>query len=190
MFRKVGVLLILVGLSWACSNDCTQGAICGDHNIIAPSGTPTPPPPLPGATPDPCIAPVTGVDLSGPVTVLVGDVFLVDVTPISSSGRLEGPLSYCNERGRKPEVVSTSVNVRQVGSSSAYRPQFQALAVGPFSIRIRVDNVTAEFSGTISKVSLLDPCKKFICPDPGATPGPTPRPEATPTPTPKGAPRG
>lgn len=119
-----------------------------------PSASPTPSPtpsPSSSPTPDPCAPPVTAVHLSGPTSIPVGETFVVNVTPVSASGPLEGPLDYCNLRGRNPVVESTSANLRCSGACSGYKPQFLAVSVGPFSIRIRVDNASAEFGGQVTK---------------------------------------
>lgn len=116
----------------------------------SPSPSPTPIPSA-SATPNPCDPPVTAVHLSGPASVPVGETFAIDVTPVSASGPLEGPLDYCNLKGRTPVVESTSPNLRCAGACSGYKPQFLAVAVGPFSVRIRVDNASAEFGGQVTK---------------------------------------
>lgn len=115
-----------------------------------PSPSPSPSPSATG-TPDPCAPPVTAVHLSGPVSVPVGETFKVDVTPVNASGPLEGPTDFCNLKGRTPVVESMSSNLRCSGSCSGFGPQFLAVSVGPFSIRIRVDNASAEFAGQVTK---------------------------------------
>lgn len=151
--KKLYLLIGIASLAFSCSNDCATGAVCGDYNIVGPRDIPTP---TPTATPivspnDPCAPPVTAVYLSGPLSVGVGETFKVDVTPVNASGPLQGNLDYCNLRGRVIVVESLSANLRCVGQCQTFGPQFLAQAVGPFSIRIRVDNATGQFEGTVLK---------------------------------------
>lgn len=133
-----------------------QESSCGTGPTPVPAPTPiaiasASPTPSPTATPaDPCKPPVTGVNLSGPTSVPLGDVFKIQVTPVSATGPLEGSLDYCNN-GRVPFIESMSANLRCSGSCSGYGPQFLAQGVGPFEVRIRVDNASAVFSGTVTR---------------------------------------
>lgn len=162
MIRRV-LAFIIVALIGALSafwmagcNACILGT-CGDLTASktgsGPTAIPTPPPassptPTATATPaDPC-KPVVGVNLSGPLTVDIGTVFKIDVTPVSPSGPLEGSLDFCNA-GRFPSIESASANVRCVGSCNGFGPQFLAQGVGPFSVTIRVEGASASFSGTV-----------------------------------------
>jgi len=177
-------LLVAVLLSGACYG--SQMSSCETGSGPSPTPTPTPivvasatPTPSPSPTTDPCSYPVTGLRLSGPVSPLVNEVFKIDVTPVSAAGLLEGELDRCN-KGRTPRVEFVSLGLRCVGQCSGYGPQFIASTTGAFTIRIRLEGVTEDFVGTAVRPSLLPPCKKFFCPDPGGTPTPTPRPEPTP----------
>ena len=116
----------------------------------SPLASPSPSPsPSPTATPnDPCAPPVTGINLSGQTSVFSGSEFSIEVTPVSASGPLDGALDYCNLK-RTPHVESMSANLRCAGACSGYRPTFLAQGVGPFEVRIRVDNVSESFAGTV-----------------------------------------
>lgn len=136
----------------SCSNTCSTGAVCGDSNFYGPTAQATPSP-TPAATPsatpiNPC-SPVVGVNASGPSEVGIGEVIDFQITPVGPSGPLEGPLDYCNAaRQVKPESVST--NLRQVGSASAFKQQFLAIGLGPFSVAFRVEGaVSAAQTGTV-----------------------------------------
>lgn len=122
----------------------------GPSALPSPSASPSPSP-SPSPTVDPCAPPVTAVKLNGPREVSIGTQFEIDVTPVSASGPLEGDLDYCNLKGRTPVIESTSANVRCSGQCSGYKLSFTAQGVGPFSIRVRVDNASAEFAGTVLK---------------------------------------
>ena len=120
---------------------------------VPPKASPSPSPsPSPTATPnDPCAPPVTAVHLSGPLTVGVGEVFKVDVTPVNASGPLQGELDYCNLKGRTIYITDLSLNLRCVGQCNGFGPQFLAQGVGPFSMTIHVDSAASQFSGTVLK---------------------------------------
>ena len=150
----ISAILALVVLGACNFQQCKEGTVC----IAGTNG----PSPIPSATPvasvsptpspspkDPCAPPVTAVYISGPTEVSNGSTFSIDITPVSESGPLAGDLDYCNLKGRTPVVESTSANLRCVGNCSGYKPQFTAQGVGPFSIRIRVDNAHGDFSGTV-----------------------------------------
>lgn len=152
------IAVSLLGVLAACNlQKCSDGAVCTAGNTTGPSAilpTPSPSPsasPSASPTPDPCAPPVTAVHLSGPGSVVVASVFEIGVTPVSATGPLEGPYDFCNLKGRNPVVESTSANIRCSGACSGYKPQFLAQAVGPFTIRIRVDNAYADFAGQVTK---------------------------------------
>jgi hypothetical protein len=152
----VSLLGALVALNACQLQRCSEGAACNISKVSGPSSIPTPSPavpapsPSPSATPaDPC-KPVVGVNLSGPTSVPIGEVFKVDVTPVSPAGPLEGSLDYCNS-GRFVTVDAISSNLRCVGSCSGFGPQFLAQGVGPFSVTIRVEGASATFAGTVSR---------------------------------------
>ena len=138
------------------------GAFCGQFFgtgptpavVVEPRPTPTPKPsvtvtPSPSPTPtvDPC-NPVVGVNLSGPTEVAIGTTFTIHVTPVSSSGPLEGALDFCNN-GRFVSADSISTNLRCVGSCSSFGPQFLAQGLGPYSVTLRVLGAAATFTGTV-----------------------------------------
>lgn len=156
-FRNLVALAILTVIAITLPG-CFFVAATGPTPHIAPVGTPTPSPspsasgtPTPTPTPaNPCAPPVTGVQLSGPTAVPIGEVFKIHVTPVNASGPLEGSLDYCNNT-RVPIVESISANLRCSDACSGFGPQFLAQGVGPFSIRIRVDSVSELFEGTISR---------------------------------------
>lgn len=148
----VAAVVLLVAVGVACSNTCSAGAICGDYNTIGPS-TPFPSPtPIPTASVSPTInpcSPVTNVNVSGAREVRMGEVLTLSVTPVSPSGPLEGPFDYCNVN-RYPTIERASSNLRCVGSCGGWAPQFQAVAVGPFEVQIRVEGaVSPVFAGTV-----------------------------------------
>lgn len=154
----VAVLGAIAALSACNLQRCSEGANCAISNGAGPSAIPSPtvaaspsPSPSPTASPtNPCAAPVTGVNLSGPTSVPIGTVFALDVTPVNASGPLEGALDYCNN-GRVPFVKSMSANLRCSGECSGYKPQFVAQGVGPFEIVIGVDLASAVFAGTVTR---------------------------------------
>lgn len=147
---SVALLAVTVG----CYSECAAKSGTGPTPIPGVSPTPSPSPspsPTASATPnDPCKPPVTGVNLSGDTIVPIGTVFKIHVTPVNASGPLEGSLDYCNN-GRVPIVQSMSANLRCSGACSGFGPEFLAQGVGPFSIRIRVDNVSEDFAGTVTR---------------------------------------
>lgn len=154
--RLVLICLIAFAIGFACTNVCLVNCDGGQMNgpSALPSISPSPSPSQsasPSPTVDPCAAPVTAVKLSGPREVSIGTTFEIDVTPVSASGPLEGELDYCNLKGRTPVVESMSTNLRCSGQCSGYKPSFSAQGVGPFSVRIRVDNASSEFAGTVLK---------------------------------------
>lgn len=135
------------------TNFCLIGCDGGQTNT-GPSALPSPSPsPSASATAtpaDPC-KPVIGVNLSGPTLVPIGEVFKVDVTPVSPAGPLEGPiLDACNV-GRIVTIDSLSPNLRCVGQCSGFGPQFAAQGVGPFSVTIRVEGASSTFAGTVTR---------------------------------------
>ncbi len=156
--RLILVALLGIAAAWALAacqlqigdGNAAGGSIGPSTVVLPPAATPSPSP-SPSASPaDPCKPPVTGINLSGPTSVPVGEVFRLNVTPVSASGPLEGVLDYCNN-GRVPFVESMSSNLRRAGTGSSYGPEFAALGVGPFEIRIRVDGVSETFSGTVTR---------------------------------------
>lgn len=93
---------------------------------------------------------MVGVNASGPFTVKIGDVIAFDITPVGPGGPLEGPLDYCNA-ARFPVAENVSANLRQVGSSSAFKQQFLAVGLGPFSVQFRVEgSVSRPSTGTVT----------------------------------------
>lgn len=151
MSRRTLAVLMLVATA-GCYSECAAKSGSGPTPVPFTSPTPSPSPsPSTSPTPvDPCKPPVTAVNLSGPTSVPVGDVFKIHVTPVNASGPLEGALDYCNN-GRVPIIESMSANLRCSGACSGFGPQFLAQGVGPFTIRIRVDNVSELFAGTITR---------------------------------------
>jgi len=146
--------LALVALT-ACYSSQTSTCFTTPTPPIDPTATPSPSPTIaPGAsptatpTPDPCGGPVIGVRLDGPTSVDNGTQFKIDVTPVSSTGPLEGVLDFCNS-GRFVVVENLSANLRCVGSCNGFGPQFLAQGVGPFSLTIRVEGASASFAGTV-----------------------------------------
>lgn len=144
----------LMGILAACSNFALFSPSAVQVKDAPALATPTPSP-SPSASPsttpaNPCTPPVTGVNLGGATSVPIGEVFRIDVTPVNASGPLEGALDYCNN-GRVPIVESMSANLRCSGACSGFGPQFLAQGVGPFSVRIRVDNVSEVFAGTVTR---------------------------------------
>lgn len=146
------VLTGLLGLSTvACFLVAATGPTeVGVRTFVTPTPTPSPSPGTSATPVDPCKASVTAINLSGPLSVKVGDVFRISVTPVSASGPLEGSLDRCNN-GRVPFVESMSDNLRCVGECSGYGPQFAAEGVGSFLVRIRVDAVSQTFGGTVTR---------------------------------------
>ena len=118
---------------------------------VGPTPTPSPkgsPTATPSPTPvDPC-KPLVGVQLGGPTEVAIGSTFKIDVTPVSASGPLEGQLDYC-QNGRFVVIEALSANLRCVGACQGFGPQFLAQGVGAFSITVRVEGASANFSGTV-----------------------------------------
>lgn len=187
--------LLIFAFTAACYG--SQQSACetgGGPTPIPPTPTPTATPkdrpsPSPSPTVDPCSYPVTGLRLVGPILPNIGEVFKIDVTPVSQVGLLEGDLDRCN-RNRTPIVESMSVGLRCVGQCSGFGPQFVSNTLGAFTIRIRLEGISEVFAGTIvnglsptpkstatptptpAPSPLLNPCKKFLCP----TPSPSPRP--------------
>lgn len=157
MRKHLVVVAFLCAFMYACDGNfcfvnCDGGQMNGPSALPSISPSPSPfPSASPSPTVDPCAAPVTAVKLSGPREVSIGTTFEIDVTPVSASGPLEGELDYCNLKGRTPVVESMSTNLRCSGQCSGYKPSFSAQGVGPFSVRIRVDNASSEFAGTVLK---------------------------------------
>lgn len=149
----VSLLGAFVALQACQLQRCSEGATCTAGGSTGPSSVVVPAPsPSPSSSPspvDPC-RPVVGVNLSGPTSVPIGEVFRVDVTPVSPAGPLEGALDYCNA-GRFVSIDSLSSNLRCVGSCSGFGPQFVAQGVGPFSATIRVEGASASFAGTVTR---------------------------------------
>lgn len=151
MKKLLALAAILVLSAIACDRTCESGAICGDYNTVGPTVPSPTPVPLPGATPiDPC-KPVVGVNVSGASQVRIGQVIDFDITPVGPNGPLEGPLDYCNS-ARLVRAEAVSSNLRQVGSASAFKQQFLAVGVGPFSVQFRVEgSVSAPQTGTVTQ---------------------------------------
>lgn len=156
LFGKLIVVAFLGLIAALLFSGCFLLASTGPTPAIDPVAKASPSPlPSPSASPtaspaNPCAAPVTGVNLGGPTSVPIGEVFKIHVTPVNASGPLEGALDYCNN-GRVPIVESMSANLRCSGACSGFGPQFLAQGVGPFTIRIRVDNVSELFAGTVTR---------------------------------------
>jgi hypothetical protein len=153
MGQKINRSLIpFLALTLGCY--ASQQSACGSGPTPLPEASPSPtasPSPSASAstTPtNPC-GPVIGVNAAGPNTVQIGSLIAFDVTPVSPAGPLEGALDYCNAaRTVTPENVSA--NLRQVGSSSSFRPQFLAVATGPFCVSFRVEGAVSQpFCGTV-----------------------------------------
>lgn len=151
MRRALVYLLLLAHVG--CYGECFAKAGSGPTPLPSPVAIASPSP-SPSASPtstpvNPCGGPVEAVRVSGSTTVKIGDVLSFDVTPVSSAGPLEGALDYCNAH-RFPTVERVSSNLRCVGSCGGWKPQFLALALGPFEVQIRVDGaVSPVFAGTV-----------------------------------------
>ena len=136
--------VILVSLSWACSNTCASGSVCGTGNVVTsgPSGTPTPTPfPLPGSTPDPCrveslkVAFHSGAQLP---FVAVGALEQLDATPFNSSGEVP---KGCNLTREPSWTVLTPATCQITGGS--YNPFLLGLKVGSCIVSASIVNVTS-----------------------------------------------
>jgi len=139
---------VVAVLSWACSNTCAQGSVCGTGNVVTsgPSGTPTPTPfPTPGSTPDPCrvesikVAFHSGAQLP---FVAVGAVEQLDATPYNSSGEVP---KGCNLTREPVWTVLTPATCQIVGGG--YNPYVKGLKVGSCILSASMVNVaSAPFS--------------------------------------------
>lgn len=151
---KRRAILLALAFSGACygsqMSSCETG---GGPTPIPPTPTPTATPsptpaPSPSPTKDPC-NPVTGLLASGPAEVRLGQVIAFDLTPTTPDGRLEGRLDFCNAN-RFPEVARASVNLRCVGECGGWRPQFLAVALGPFEVQFKLGTVySLTHAGTV-----------------------------------------
>jgi len=126
---------------WACTNDCQFGAICGNYNAISPSGTPTPVPALPGATPDPCRIEGVHVAFSSGAQLpflALGATEQLDATPVNSSGEVP---KGCNVAREPSWSVLTPLTCQVIGSG--YNPFVKGLKVGTCSITATVVSVVS-----------------------------------------------
>lgn len=144
--QKLLSLFVLAISVFACTNQCENGAICGDYNVISgPSGSPTPTPPLPGATPDPCLLKAVRVGWNGGANfpfLALGDTHQLDATPLNDSGALP---DGCNVAREPVWAVLTPLTCQVIGSG--FNPFLRGLRVGSCSVIATVSNVvSAPFS--------------------------------------------
>jgi len=130
----------LLGSLYACSNQCSSGAVCGDGNILGPSGTPTPTPlPSPGSTPDPCRIEAVRVAFNGGAqlsSIALGASEQLDATPVNSGGPVP---DGCNVAREPIWQVLTPTTCQVIGGS--YNPFLKGLRVGLCSVTATVANV-------------------------------------------------
>jgi len=138
--RALVILAFLLATFAACSNQCSTGAVCGDGNIIGPSGTPTPTPlPSPGSTPDPCRIEAVRIAFNGGAqlaSIALGASEQIDATPVNSSGEVP---KGCNVAREPVWTVLTPTTCQVIGGG--YNPFLKGLRVGLCSVTATVANV-------------------------------------------------
>lgn len=141
--RRALILASLLGLlasGWSCSNQCSTGAVCGDGNILGPSGTPTPTPlPSPGSTPDPCRIEAVRVGFNGGAqlsSIALGATEQIDATPVNASGEVP---KGCNVAREPVWTVLTPTTCQVIGGG--WNPFLKGLRVGLCSVTATVSNV-------------------------------------------------
>lgn len=142
----VSLMGALVAMSYACANTCSTGAVCGDHNVLGPSVTPSPTPlPSPGVTPDPCDPREVGavnVSFHSGVQMpflALGETHQLDATPVNRSG-LEIPAG-CNVARPVTWTVLTPLTCQIIGTG--YNPFVRGLRVGTCSLTATVAGVVS-----------------------------------------------
>jgi len=145
--RKTLALVSALGLLatvYACSNQCSSGAVCGDYNTVGPSGTPTATPlPSPGSTPDPCRTEAIRVSFKGGAqlaSIALGASEQLDATPMNSSGPVP---DGCNVAREPFWTLLTPTTCQVIGGG--YNPFLKGLRVGLCLVMVMVSNVISPF---------------------------------------------
>ena len=138
----VSLLGVVVALFSACDNTCSTGAVCGDHNVVGPSGATSPTPlPSPGATPDQCRIEAVHLGLNAGAQlsfIALGSTEQLDATPVNSSGDVP---KGCNV-AREPVWTDLTPTVC-IHIGSGYNPFVKGLRVGLCSLTATVANVVS-----------------------------------------------
>lgn len=131
---------LVAGLGVGC-NTCDGGSVCGRDIFITPSGSPSPTPALPGATPDPCVIKAVSVGVFGGDQVpfiALGELLHLDATPKNDSGAVP---DGCNTVREPTWTVLTPTTCQVL--SSGYSPFLRGLRVGSCSVIATVSNVVS-----------------------------------------------
>lgn len=142
LFEVALLGFIVAVIASGCANTCSTGAVCGDGNVIGPSGVAPTPLPSPGATPDPCLVKsmTAGWHSGAQLPFLaLGATEQLDATAFNDGGEVA---KGCNVAREPQWTVLTPLACVVLGSG--WNPFVKGLRVGSCSLTAGVvsDNRT------------------------------------------------
>lgn len=152
----IALLGALVALNFAaCARQCESGAICGDYNVVGPSGTPTPTPspsPSPTVKAESCAIEYMVLQPRDGLTLAAGQSGRVSLTPYQTVVNPDGTVAQrevseaCN-LPRIPAIIWTSSSAAVI-VGTGFEPVVTRVGVG-------TAQVTATLEGKVSNAVVV-----------------------------------